>query len=313
MGPDDTAKDPRAVKLPPISSFDHLILQDGPSHVTNVDFQFRPRSRDSGLRPEHSRSQRSDSASVSPTTPISSLAGTISPTRHNWHSNTDRAQNGSAGDLEARTTPPPVSSSSSYTPPTVAKASRPRRKKECPICHGLFANLSTHKSTHLLPEDKPHKCPTCERGFARSNDLLRHLKRHWKDQFINSTSSELGSDSHDISTGGNISPSHSMHMVKGTFRCPYSAKLIEMDMRMNPGHHQKHYFNTLDCHQTGIFSRCDTYKNHLKALHFEYPPGTRKGDRNAVSGKCKHCGQEFVNVGDWVETHVGKTCGYEFD
>lgn len=58
------------------------------------------------------------------------------------------------------------------------------------------------------------------------------------------------------------------------------------------------------CHQTGGFSRCDTYKNHLKAMHFEYPPGTKKRDRSGMHGKCRGCGETFDNADEWIVQHI---------
>lgn len=58
------------------------------------------------------------------------------------------------------------------------------------------------------------------------------------------------------------------------------------------------------CHLLGIFSRCDTYKNHLKAIHFQYPGGTKKSERNHVPGSCRLCQQQFANVDEWISTHV---------
>lgn len=58
------------------------------------------------------------------------------------------------------------------------------------------------------------------------------------------------------------------------------------------------------CHQNGGFSRCDTYKNHLKAMHFDYPAGTKKRDRNGTPGSCKGCGKEFPDADTWIATHI---------
>lgn len=60
------------------------------------------------------------------------------------------------------------------------------------------------------------------------------------------------------------------------------------------------------CHPSGIFSRCDTFKNHLKAIHFKYPAGTRKEERSKVAGTCRLCQQHFANVDDWLNNHVEK-------
>lgn len=57
-------------------------------------------------------------------------------------------------------------------------------------------------------------------------------------------------------------------------------------------------------HTLGVFSRCDTYKNHLKAIHFDYPGGTRKCDRATSAGRCGLCQKQFLNVDEWLSTHV---------
>lgn len=58
------------------------------------------------------------------------------------------------------------------------------------------------------------------------------------------------------------------------------------------------------CHTLGIFSRCDTYKNHLKAIHFQFPGGTKKSQRNNVPGCCRLCQQAFQSVDEWIASHV---------
>lgn len=203
----------------------------------------------------------------------------------------------------------------SLTTSTTTKVTKPRKKKQCPICHNYYANLSTHKSTHLTPEDRPHRCPVCERGFARNNDLIRHRKRHWKDELMSPATSTNNGSSKDKSNINSQALSkqsqlRSLHQIKGTFKCPFNSNLIKLDMEVYPHKNKILPFETSNCHQTGVFSRCDTYKNHLKALHFEYPPGTKKKDRGIVPGKCKHCGAKFENVDTWLNNHVGKNCGY---
>lgn len=141
-----------------------------------------------------------------------------------------------------------------------------RRKKQCPQCMGWFSNLATHKSIHLADNSRPHTCSICGRGFARPNDLFRHQKSHRGD---------------------------------APFRCPLfvkpSVNRADPNSTMEPA-----------CHQNGGFSRCDTYKNHLKAMHFEYPAGTKKRDRNGMSGRCKGCGLSFKSTDDWISEHIEK-------
>lgn len=180
------------------------------------------------------------------------------------------------------------------------KIIKPRRKKQCPICFNYYANLSTHKSTHLTPEDRPHRCKICQRGFARNNDLIRHQKRHWKDDNLNDSTL----NDHDKLI--------SLHNIKGTYKCPFNSTLIQLDMEIYPYKSKPLFFETSNCHSTGVFSRCDTFKNHLKALHFEYPPGTKKRERSVVPGRCRNCGVKFDNVDIWLNEHVGKKCGYTY-
>lgn len=144
---------------------------------------------------------------------------------------------------------------------------KPRKKRQCPECKLYFSNLATHKSTHLQSDSRPHICEYCSRGFARPNDLFRHIKCHWK---------ETGSD-------------------KGQFKCPY----------------KDHESGDHCGHNSGIFSRCDTFKNHLKAIHFQYPPGTKKNQRANASGNCRMCNHQFSSVDDWLVNHLeNNQCPY---
>ncbi|KAL3229525.1 Zinc finger protein STP4 [Nakaseomyces bracarensis] len=195
-----------------------------------------------------------------------------------------------------------------------------RKKRECPICHKFFANLSTHKSTHLTSQDRPHKCVICQRGFARNNDLIRHKKRHWKDNLDVLANPELSGNvelqQDSIAKQRELKKNQlkSLHQIKGAFQCPYNTNLIEVDLELYKYKAQSGVLNfkPIDCHQTGVFSRCDTYKNHLKALHFEYPPRTKREQRGIVPGRCRHCGEKFPNVDVWLNQHVGKTCGFPY-
>lgn len=67
--------------------------------------------------------------------------------------------------------------------------------------------------------------------------------------------------------------------------------------------------NATKCHPTGGFSRRDTYKTHLKALHFIYPPGTKSSDRNSIGGRCAGCFEFFDSNADWLKNHIeGGAC-----
>lgn len=137
-------------------------------------------------------------------------------------------------------------------------------KRQCPVCNGYFGNLATHKSVHISKETKPHGCFVCGRTFARSTDLSRHEQSH----------------------------------QQAVFKCPlFTDRQLKLSdpngWDLNPG-----------CHQSGCFSRADTYKNHMKTMHFEYPPGTKKQDRRSSHGKCKGCGQAFENTQVWITDHI---------
>lgn len=58
------------------------------------------------------------------------------------------------------------------------------------------------------------------------------------------------------------------------------------------------------CHPTGGFSRRDTFKTHLKALHFIYPPGTKSLERNTMGGRCAGCFGFFESNTEWLKNHI---------
>ncbi|EDK40275.2 hypothetical protein PGUG_04373 [Meyerozyma guilliermondii ATCC 6260] len=58
------------------------------------------------------------------------------------------------------------------------------------------------------------------------------------------------------------------------------------------------------CHPNGGFSRRDTFKTHLKAIHFIYPPGTKSSERRTRGGRCAGCFQQFSDNKEWLKDHV---------
>lgn len=113
-------------------------------------------------------------------------------------------------------------------------------------------------------------------------------------------SSESGSDTNDehafkcpnCSASFRIRGYLTRHMKKHAeimkFNCPFYSWL-------DPDH---------KCHQTGGFSRRDTFKMHLKARHFAYPTGTARKNRPNCAGRCCGCGEHFENNEQWIETHL---------
>lgn len=84
------------------------------------------------------------------------------------------------------------------------------------------------------------------------------------------------------------------HLDYKAFQCPFYHE--------NPDSNSK----GTKCHPTGGFSRRDTFKTHLKALHFIYPPGTKSSGRNSTSGRCAGCFNFFNNNVEWLEGHILK-------
>lgn len=79
------------------------------------------------------------------------------------------------------------------------------------------------------------------------------------------------------------------HDAVKDFKCPF----------FNEQHTKCH-------HLDGEFSRKDTFKAHLKSIHFIYPIGVAKIDRNSSMGRCAGCFQEFKSNNDWLNEHIEK-------
>lgn len=84
------------------------------------------------------------------------------------------------------------------------------------------------------------------------------------------------------------------HQTFKAFKCPFYHE--------NPDANGK----GTKCHPTGGFSRRDTYKTHLKALHFIYPPCTKSTERSMMGGRCAGCFAHFDNNVEWLENHIEK-------
>ncbi|KAH3672290.1 hypothetical protein WICMUC_004385 [Wickerhamomyces mucosus] len=77
------------------------------------------------------------------------------------------------------------------------------------------------------------------------------------------------------------------HDLVKDFKCPFF-------METSPKCH----------HLNGEFSRKDTFKAHLKSVHFIYPIGVTKADRKLSSGRCAGCFKEFKNNNEWLNKHI---------
>ncbi|ANB12752.1 Stp3p [Sugiyamaella lignohabitans] len=137
---------------------------------------------------------------------------------------------------------------------------------------------------------KKRQCSTCLGWFS---NLATHRSTHLAD---NSRPHSCEVCGRGFARPNDLFRHQKSHRDDAAFRCPLFVKATL---------YQNAYGNLEPaCHQNGGFSRCDTYKNHLKAMHFEYPAGTKKRDRPGMSGKCKGCGLEFENADRWINEHI---------
>lgn len=79
------------------------------------------------------------------------------------------------------------------------------------------------------------------------------------------------------------------HAIRKAYHCPFFNCATPPDLR---------------CHNSGGFSRRDTYKTHLKARHVLYSKGVKPQDRNKSSGHCAQCGEYFPVIENFVENHI---------
>lgn len=143
-----------------------------------------------------------------------------------------------------------------------------------------------HKSAESLKRKK-RECSECHRFFS---NLATHKSTHLNPTARPHVCKICG---RGFSRPNDLFRHFKCHWKKigadgGQFRCPFKS-----------GPHGDQC-----CHLLGIFSRCDTFKNHLKAIHFQYPGGTRKSERSLVPGCCRLCKKEFRNVDEWFSKHV---------
>lgn len=176
----------------------------------------------------------------------------------------------------------------------IKKTKKVKTKERCMVCFEMFSNLKTHSALHMDVEKRPFKCLFCSRGFARNNDLQRHQRKHLLEKNLE---------------GNNVINkkinSKNVCATELGFKCPFYENKEDLQMFASESMDEEDYVPKR-CHSTGIFTRCDTFKNHLKALHFRYPKGTVRKNRNNACGYCKHCSMYFENCKEWADEHVLK-------
>ncbi|KAK9494582.1 hypothetical protein V1508DRAFT_366987 [Lipomyces doorenjongii] len=152
--------------------------------------------------------------------------------------------------------------------------------------HPSLQNL-THQQQPPLPRvagpqrvrSRKQQCPECNGWYS---NLSAHCSTHLSYASRPHSCTVCG---RGFSRPNDLLRHQKSHQGDAPFCCPYHA----VDRR---------------CHPSGGFSRCDTYKNHLKSMHFDYPVGTKKKDRQGAGGKCRACLMEFENVDEWISAHV---------
>ncbi|CEP60447.1 Stp3p LALA0_S01e11100g [Lachancea lanzarotensis] len=308
------------VQLPPISSFDHLLNDTRhSSSIRYISMSSEMRESRDPFLPELSPQAMLREHSVDVLRSPNFTMANNSPQNRNFENSmgllitTNESDRPKAVTLPAMNvrTPHPAEELQPHlglpavnNDPAVLKC-----RENCLVCPEVYGTPKVYRSIHQRPGQKPHKCPTCDRSFARPNDIQRHQVRHLKEEIVSGYDPTRGPDDRYQSsespyiTTDDASPGNGLTTLLGkrAFRCPYNS--VANEKRMDSAETGS---ALTTCHPTGIFSRRDTYKNHLKALHFKYPSGTRKRDRASVPGKCRHCEQEFNNVDEWLEKHVGK-------
>ncbi|KAG7195641.1 uncharacterized protein KQ657_003408 [Scheffersomyces spartinae] len=139
------------------------------------------------------------------------------------------------------------------------------------------------KSRKQKPDS--YDCPHCDAKFKVKGYLTRHIKKH------NSAKAFTCPFYQDDAVEGEYSPETKPNNSNMASFAPRNPSL--------PGG-----IVGTKCHPTGGFTRRDTFKTHLKALHFIYPPGTKLSERNMIEGRCAGCFQHFKNNAEWLETHI---------
>ncbi|ODQ81431.1 hypothetical protein BABINDRAFT_159725 [Babjeviella inositovora NRRL Y-12698] len=168
--------------------------------------------------------------------------------------------------------PEPISLLESQKPPTLMSTScKPSFRLTQPQAEVIRPKQEEPEYSTIPTGTDIYNCLICEASFKVKGYLTRHLKKH----------------------------SSAKAFVCPFFNDPEDTKeTLEADVSKSG--------SGTKCHPTGGFSRKDTYKTHLKALHFIYPPGTKSNNRSEVGGRCAGCFEFFGNNNVWLEKHMEK-------
>ncbi|PVH13511.1 uncharacterized protein CXQ87_001616 [Candidozyma duobushaemuli] len=161
--------------------------------------------------------------------------------------------------------PMPTNFASGYIEsPPMAPVPQVRKRRVCESPEFEAKKLKVEHESFDDRKEARHVCPECNASFKVKSYLTRHARKH-------TNAMAFMCPFHDISTQDNFG-----NVIKSATKC----------------------------HPTGGFSRRDTYKTHLKALHFIYPPGTKSSARNSTGGRCAGCFEYFESNARWLKYHI---------
>lgn len=144
--------------------------------------------------------------------------------------------------------------------------------------HHYYNNAHQESSQIVLNKDLTLNSPTLSDSSANSHpDMMKKSSKVYICEYCGS----------EFRIRGYLTRHIKKHAITKAYECPF------FDAKSDS-----------KCHPNGGFSRRDTYKTHLKARHFKYPPGTKSQDRTNTPGECGLCSKHYENNEEWVEKHI---------
>lgn len=208
----------------------------------------------------------------------------------------------------------PAATSAHTTDDTVFATNKKRPYEVSPSPNVDFYDVNTIFNEYLMENSKYNLESQLRRHIKREDaDDLQELRRKSRQGLVASAEKKRCDDASDakykchfctakFKVKGYLTRHLKKHNLAKAFVCPFYQELSNREC--NPS--KKNVISGTKCHPTGGFSRRDTYKTHLKALHFIYPPGTKSSERNSIGGNCAGCFLYFENNLRWLEDHIEK-------
>ncbi|GMM57214.1 Stp1 protein [Maudiozyma humilis] len=175
---------------------------------------------------------------------------------------------------------------------------------EAPMQFSLASETAPGASAFSSPEDKtPEKPGTATMKMKKMAPTAPVAKKRTVAMVKAETEMDLESQPGALETGpfvchycdasfrmrGYLTRHIKKHAIEKAYKCPFFRADAPPELR---------------CHNSGGFSRRDTYKTHLKARHLSFPAGVRPQDRSRSAGHCTQCGERCSNTESWVECHI---------